>query len=178
MSKIDRAIAEGHLFIVHKHITMDADLSNGTNQSNEDLFTITGIVRVLRLYGYVETAALNTDVTLAYFDTFPTGGAAVELTKAALAPDISSYEVGSLLIKGQQAGAILNALRANVAMLLEEDADYKKTGKSFIVGKKNGAVTTIRFNWSSDTDHTSQTGVIDFIAVWEPVSDDGELVPA
>ncbi|GAJ03323.1 unnamed protein product, partial [marine sediment metagenome] len=135
-------------------------------------------VRVFYIYGIVETAALAADVTLCYLDIFPTGGPAVEITKSGASPAMSNFEIGSGVIKTQEAGQIITVLRANVAMFAEEDADFKKVAKPFIAGKKSGAVTNIRFVYTTGTDLTLQTGVIHFVAQWQPLSSDGALVPA
>jgi len=171
--KLDRAIAEDHLYLATKHLTI-----NGNNaQILSNLFLVTGVVRVFYIYGIVETAALAADVTDCYFDIFPTAGAAVELTKIVGAPAMSSFEVGSGIIKTQEVGQIVTVLRANVAMFAEEDAAYRKIAKPFIAGKQSGAVTHIRFVYTTTTDLSEETGVIHFVAQWQPLSSDGDLVP-
>ncbi|GAI10841.1 unnamed protein product [marine sediment metagenome] len=172
--KIDRTIAEDHLYIAVKHLTINGNAA----QIFSNLFVVTGVVRVFYIYGIVETATLAADVTACYFDVFPTAGAAVELTKIVAAPAMSSFEVGSGIIKSQEAAQIATVLRANVAMFAEEDADFKKVAKPFILGKKSGAVTNVRFVYTTGTDLTEETGVIHFEAQWQPLSSDGALVPA
>lgn len=172
--KIDRAIAEDHLYIATKHITVNENAA----QALKNLFVVTGVVRVFYIYGIVETAALADDVTDCYFDIFPTAGAAVEITKIIGAPAMSLFEVGSGIIKTQEVAQIATVLRANVAMFAEEDADFRKVAKPFIAGKKSGAVTNIRFVYTTTTDLTEATGVIHFVAQWQPLSSDGALVPA
>ncbi len=172
--KIDRAIVEGHLYHSHKHITINGD----TETVVSNLFVVTGIVRVFTLYGYVETATLDAAITACWWDLFPTAGASVPLTKEAGAPAMSDFEVGSLIIKDDIAANMATVKRANAGIFLEESSNYKKPFKPFIVGKKNGAVTQIRFMYTAGGAYGASTGKIDFIVVWEPVSDDGELTPA
>jgi len=140
MSKIDDAILAYHHIHRNKSITI-----NGNNETvTSNLFKITGIARVLFLGGVVQTATIGSNVTDCWFDLFPTGGASVPLTKQVGAPAMSDFEVGSAIIKADIAGNIASVLRANVGMFLEEDADYKKPFKTFLVGKDNDAVTQIR----------------------------------
>jgi len=172
--KIDRTIAEDHLYLAVKHVTINGNAA----QIFSNLFVVTGIVMVFYIYGVVETAALAADVTDCYFDIFPTAGAAVEINKIVGAPAMSSFEVGSGIIKTQEAAQIATALRANIAIFAEEDTDFKRVAKPFIAGKKSGAVTHIRFVYTTTTDLTEETGVIHFEAQWQPLSSDGALVPA
>ena len=172
--KLDQLLLSNHHVHVTKHITINGD----TETVISNLFVVTGLVRVALLVGIVETATLAANVTDCWFDLFPTAGVSVPLTTQAAAPAMSAFEVGSAIIKAREAGQIANILRANVGMLLEEDADYKEPFKSFIVGKDSDAVTQIRFMYTTNDDYSAQTGVIHFEAIYEPITNGALLTPA
>lgn len=172
--KIDEAILAYHHIHRTKHITINGNAETVTS----NLFKITGVVRVVFLAGVVETATLGSNVTDCWFDLFPTGGASVPLTKQVGAPAMSDFEVGSAIIKAQEAAQIANVLRANVGMFLEEDADYKHPFKSFLVGKDSDAVTQIRFIYTTTANLSAETGEIDFEVIYEPITNGSGITPA
>ena len=163
-----------HLFHSHKTITI-----NGDNETVQDsLFTITGAVTIQHLHGEVKTAALAANLTAAYLNLFPTGGAAVVLSKIAGAPAISDFEVGSILAKNSDVAQILDVQRANVAMILEAGVALQDIPFPFVVGKKSDAVTTLRFSYIAGDDYSAQTGQILWHCEWKPRSEDGLLIAA
>ncbi len=150
----------------------------GAGAQTAGLFVVTGIVVIVDFYGYVETATLSAGITAAQLDIFPTAGASVIMTKTAGAPAISGFEVGSLLVKGADVGQILEAHRSNVPVFQEAGVALQSVPFSFHVGKDIAAVTTIRFLYTSDGDHSGETGQIDWICQWKHLSHDGNLVAA
>lgn len=159
-------------FASHKTIAINGD----STTIFEDLFVITGAVTIEHFYAEIITAQLAANLTAAYLDLFPAGGAAVVLTKIAGAPAISDFEVGSLLAKNSDKNDILDVQRANVAMLLEAGVALEDIPYPFVVGKKNGAVTTIRFSYVAGADYTLENGEILWHCEWKPRSDDGLLL--
>lgn len=179
MSRSDRILTAGRITYRTKHIAIDADgTGNGAVEFPNNLFVLTGLVRVLSLEGIVEDAALHADVTACWFDLFPTAGASVALTKESGAPAMSSFEVGSFIVKDDIASNIATVKRANVAMFLEETAAFQNPYKPFWVGKKNGAVTQIRFMYTTNADLQAEDGVIHFEVAYRPISVGSSLVPA
>lgn len=173
--KIDHSISPlGHVRSAKKLLTIN---SNAGSPELASLFEITGLVVVHALHGVVETAALAASITGVYLDVFPTAGAAVVLTKIAGGPALSSFEASSLLVKDKEAAQILTVSRANVAIFEEADATFREVIKEFHLGKKSGAVTTVRMVYTAGGDYTSETGQIHWEIVWEAVSDDGMVVP-
>ena len=173
MSKADEILLAYHHIHIHKHLTI-----NGNNETvTTNLFTVTGLVRVVTLLGFVETATLGSNVTDCWWDLFPTAGASVPLTKQAGAPAMTVFEVGSAIIKAREAVQIASVLRANVGMFLEEDAVYKHPFKTFIVGKDSDAVTNIRFMYTTTANLSAQTGVIHFEIIYEPISNGALVAP-
>jgi len=144
----------------------------------DSLFVVTGAVRIQHLHAEVVTAPLAADLTAAYLDLFPTGGAAVVLSKVAGAPAISDFEVGSLLAKNSDVAQILDVQRANVAMVLEAGLALQAIPFPFVVGKKSGAVTTLRFSYIAGADYSLELGEILWHCEWIPRSGDGLLLAA
>ena len=173
--KIDHAISSGHVRTAKKLLTIN---SNAGSPELASLFTITGIVFVYNIDGHTETATLAAAVTAVYLDIFPTGGAAGALTKIAGGPAISGFEVGSYLVKDREAGQILTAARANVAIFEEQDNTLQEILKPFVLGKKSGAVTTVRMVYTAGGDYSSETGQVHWQVDWIPISDDGFVEPA
>ena len=173
--KIEHAISSGHTRIAEKLLAIN---SNAGSPEYASLFTITGLVLVYHLDGHVETAALAAALTAVYLDLFPTAGAAVVLTKISGAPAISSFEVGSYLAKEREAAQTLTAARANVAIFEEQDNALQEIRKPFVLGKKSGAVTTVRMVYSAGGDYTSENGEVHWQLEWVPISDDGFVEPA
>ncbi len=173
--KIDHAISKNHTRLAKKLLTIN---SNTGSPEQASLFVITGLVLVYHIDGHTETATLAAAVTAVYLDIFPTGGAAVVLTKIAGAPAISSFEVGSYIGKDREAAQILTAARANVAIFEEQDNALQEIRKPFVLGKKSGAVTTVRMVYTAGGDYTSETGKVHWQIEWVPISDDGFIEPA
>ena len=162
------------IFHSEKTITINGD----TTTVFDSLYTLTGSVRIVHFHAEVITAVLAANLTAAYLDIFPTGGAAVVLTKIAGAPAISDFEVGSILAKNSDVAQILDVQRADVAMILEAGVALQKIPFPFIAGKKSGAVTTIRFSYIAGADYSLETGQILWHCEWIPRTEDGLLVAA
>jgi len=168
------------LFLAYHHVHRTKHITINGNAAIvvSNLFVVTGLVRVVTLFGLVETATLGANVTDCWFDLFPTAGVSVPLTTEAAAPAMSAFEVGSAIIKSREAGQIATVLQANVGMFLEEDADYKFPFKSFLVGKKSTAVTQIRFMYTTNANLSAETGKIHFETIYEPISNGSKIEPA
>ncbi len=173
--KLDHAIASRHVRFAKKLLTIN---SNAGSPEYASLFTITGLVLVYNIDGHTETAALAAAITAVYLDIFPTAGTPVVLTKISGAPAISSFEVGSYLVKDREAGQILTVARANVAIFEEQDNVMQEILKPFALGKKSGAVTTVRMVYTAGGDYSSETGKIHWQIHWIRISEDGFVEPA
>jgi len=171
--RIDNSRGIHRVFDTYKTLTI-----NGNGATLAGLFVVTGVVSIHLLEGVVVTAALAADLTACQLDIFPTAGAAVIMTKTAGAPAISSFEVGSLIGKYSDVAQILDVKRANVAMFQEAGVALQAIPFEFHVGKKSGAVTTIRFLYTAGADYAAETGAIKWHATWSAISSDGLLVSA
>jgi len=157
-------------YLLHKNETLN---NGGANTYEDNLFTITGIIQINSIYGYVITA-ISANVTVAYLDLFPTAGAAIEITDNG-GTAISSIKVDSLLIKQAIATTAIGVYDSNLCYVAEVSTNFNKSFKPFIVAKKDGAVTNIRFVY---TTNGGATGRIHWHLEWKPLSDDGSAVNA
>jgi len=156
----------GFEFASHLSVHTDWSVVGGA-AGTDNLFQVTGSVRVLYIYGHVETQ-MNADVDTLYLE-LDDGINQVNVTGTTLDPN--SAEVGSLIIKTLAAANNLVLLQAD-EVRLDESSDGKKGGAGFIVTAKTGANSYIRCGWTG----TGATGVIHWHVQWEPVTDEGFIV--
>lgn len=143
-----------------KVTTVTADLSY-------NLFKITGIVDIVKIYGVVETV-LAADVTAACLQLFPTGGAAIQLSSVG-GVDISSAPVGSLILKQNVLAQALTLKSSALGFAVENAATWEF--QRVTVGQKASTETHVRFTRAG----AGASGVIRWYVEWEPVSKDGFL---
>lgn len=132
--------------------------------------TLTGTVLVHRMFGQV-TTVLSANVTAAF----------VELYDQTASPDISA--AGGVSLSDAPVGSMIwrSALVTGALAYDSSAAGFFQDGSAvgdevfthFIVGKKTGATTIIRFTYST-TDAPS-SGAILWTLDWEPLSTDGNL---
>lgn len=155
--------------IVSKAITLSA--SNTT--ANVPIFTVTGDVQVLSLYGVV-TTALGSNVTAAYWRVNDqTAQTAISL---ATGTTLSSFTVGSLLTRRSLVSVALVGTNANAAAVVDPVA---ATAPGYfmpftIVQKTGNVLTQIEFVYT--TTNTPTSGAITFYAGWVPLSDGANIV--
>lgn len=174
MSRSDRILTHDLGIIRTKHLAINGN--NNTFVSN--LFKVTGLVRVLSLVGTVETAALGSNVTDCWWDLYSTNGSSALTGTTTPAPAMTGFQVGSAIIKAEKAAEDATILQADVPMFLEEDADYKKPFKSFIVGKDAAAETLIRFMYTTNANLSTDNGIIHFEVKYEPITSGSKIEPA
>lgn len=147
------------------------NVNNGT--ANGALFSITGTVRILKLYGVV-TTVLGTNHTGAYFNLYDQT-ARVNITLNTVGVTLSSFAVGSIVAKTALA-ATLATIQSNAAGAIIEPATAQGLVFSeFVAVKKTGAVTEIDYTYTSTNTPTS--GVIQFFCEWQPMSADAAVTP-
>lgn len=156
--------------VVEKSITLSA--SNTT--AAVPLFTLTGDVQVLALYGVV-TTALGSNVTAAHWRlNDQTAQPAISL---ATGTTLSSFTVGSLLTRRSLVSVALVGTNANAGAVVDPVA---ATAPGFfmpfsIVQKTAGVLTQIEFVYT--TTNTPTSGAIKFFAGWVPLSTGASLLP-
>lgn len=151
---------------VWSHYIFDDDIGNPITYAagtTHNIFQVTGVVDIKRLYGVVTTLMENVSSAM-HLEVFSSGGSVV-ITKIAGAPDVAALVVGSLLIKGAEAGTILtmkSAATPSVAEAIGADPDAQ-----VIVIADADQDTFIRSNITA----ALASGVIEWHCKWEPLSD-------
>lgn len=145
-------------------------LTGNATTVNVPIFSITGTVNVVGLYGVV-TTDLGANNTAAYWRlNDQTAQPAITL---ATGTTLSGVKAGSVIVKKGLAAAAL-VLLDNSAGRVSEPTTLETTYFSpFVATKKTAAATNIEFTYTTTDAPTS--GVIQFFAVWLPVSADGQV---
>ncbi|MFA7257589.1 MAG: hypothetical protein WC047_08455 [Kiritimatiellales bacterium] len=154
---------------VYKSLNIDA--SNTTKQS--PIFTVTGSVEVLGLWGIV-TTALSSNITAAFWQ-FNDQTATPDISLAT-GTTLSSFAVGSLLTRKSLVSVALTGNNASAAAVVDPVA---ATAPGYfmpfaLVQKTAGVLSQIEFVYTST--NTPATGVIKFGVRWLPLSEDGNVV--
>jgi hypothetical protein len=153
-------------------VTKSLTLSANNTTANVPIFTVTGSVEIIGLYGVV-TTALSSNITAAY----------LQINDQTATPDISlasgttlsSFTVGSLVARTSVAGVAVVGANASAGRVTDPVA---ATAPSLlmpfgITQKDGGILTQIEFVYS--TTNTPASGVIKWYARWFPLSDDGNI---
>lgn len=146
------------------------NVCNGNGAQTDNLFTVTGAVKVLQIWAEITQVTNGTVLSGNYLDLYDST-AAVEITDSGAPLDLSGVtEVGGILIKnGASATVALAQMRNNVGVLLDTMAT------PFYIAKKVGAATYIRhcFTGNADT-NVSMTWYVRYVKL----SSDGALAAA
>lgn len=134
------------------------------------VFSITGTVNVVALYGVV-TTDLGANNTAAYWRlNDQTAQPAITL---ATGTTISAVKAGSTIVKKGLAAAALTLLDNSAGRVSEPTTLETTFFSPFVAMKKTAAETDIEFVYT--TTDTPTSGVIQFFAVWLPVSANGAV---
>lgn len=145
-------------------------LSGSNTTVASPIFTVTGTVNVVSLYGVV-TTDLGANNTAAYWRlNDQTAQPAITL---ATGTTLSGVKAGSTIVKKGLAGAALTLLDNSAGRVSEPTTLETTYFSPFVATKKTAALTQIEFVYT--TTDTPTSGVIQFFAVWLPVSADGAL---
>jgi hypothetical protein len=143
----------------------------GTGTLHIPLFSLTGTVEVVSLWGVV-TTALGSNVTAAYFRLWDqTTASDISLNTGTT---LSGYGIGSLLSRTSVATVALTGTKSDQGRVQDPvAATAPDCFMPFIINQKTGSIKTeIEFVYT--TNNTS-AGAITFYAGFIPVSPDGNL---
>lgn len=129
------------------------------------LFTVTGSVQVLGIWGIV-TTTLGSNNTAAYWRL--NDAAAQSDITLATGTTLSSAGVGSTIVKKGLAGAALTLLTSAQERVSEPTTLETMYFSPFVAVGKVAATTNIEFVYT--TSQTPTTGAIDFCLSWLPLS--------
>lgn len=145
-------------------------LSGSNTTVNTPIFTITGTVNVVGLYGVV-TTNLGANNTAAYWRlNDQTAQSAITL---ATGTTLSGVKAGSTIVKKGLAAAALTLLDNSAGRISEPTTLETTYFSPFVAMQKTAALTQIEFVYT--TTDTPTSGAIQFFAVWLPLSADGAV---
>lgn len=158
------ALIRGKGRVVTKELSLD-----GTGAQTDNVFTVTGSVEIIDIYGVLTDATDVTTLSGASFTAYD-GTNTVDITESTTGVDLSGATVNSLIIK--------NNTNANAAVLNDSsqvrvnDTVTNEIFAPFIITAKNGATTYIRFNFTGDADTDA---VMKIYLSFIELSDDGNV---
>ena len=131
---------------------------------DENLFTISGGVEILRLSGIFTLVTDVSAVTAAGFDLYD-GTNVVQVTSAA-GTDLSASTLQTHILRVDQAAAAVTSLKSDQVRIID-GAVGLDLHAPFVVSSKYGATTYLRFNYTSDGGGANFK--MTFEAVWRPL---------
>jgi hypothetical protein len=169
-------LAEGSAYhaLVHAgniHASKEVTLNpGGAAAQNENFFTITGVCRIRQIHGRVTQATDSTTFSSVSFDV--DDGAAQDPITSAAGVDGSGCVVGDIFIRNNKKTAAAAYIDTAAAGSVLDPGLNDAVLTPFIVNKKDGQTTYIRFNYTSDinTDVDMEMNI-----EYEPISDDGVI---
>ena len=139
---------------------------NGDGAQTDNIFSITGTVDVLEIWGVCTEATDSTDLADCSFAVYD-GTATLELTDSDAPTDCSGMAVGEVVFKNGASASVALAYHDIAAGVLSDLTQTKVR-----ISKKTGASTYIQFLFNGD----ANTDVdIKFYVLYKPVSDDGAI---
>jgi len=156
--------AGGRCDYVSKQMT-----TNGAG--TEDLFTVTGQVRIIQVYGIVtaEAEGPNTTFSNCKFSIYDQTNTVDMCTVV----NASGIEVADVLIKQADDGTAMVWMDTDNAEVYSEAGTFRRAFFEGVAAKKEGAATYVRFSYTGDgtTDVT-----MTFYIRWQPLSAGSSLV--
>ena len=136
------------------------------------IFTVTGAVRVLGLWGFV-TTAFGVNHTAAHW-RINDQTATDQVITAAAGTDLSAISLGAFIVKDGLAAAALTYKTADAASLLEPTTLQTSIFSPFVVVQKTGDIQTdIEYVYTTSDSPTS--GAMMFSIGFVPLSPDGDI---
>ena len=148
--------------VASKRLSVDGT-PNGAQ--DENLFTISGAVEILRLSGVFTDVDDVSAITAAGFDLIDGDNNIVQITSAA-GTNLSASTLQTHILRVDQAAAAVTALKSDQVRIID-GAVGLDLHAPFVVNAKNGGTTYLRFNYTSDGGGAEF--IMLFEAVWRPL---------
>ncbi len=152
-----------------RHVAASITLSASGTTASVDVFTLTGSVLIHAMWAEVATL-IGVNHT-AGFLRLDDASAQVNITASGVT--ISAFQAGSIVVKEGLAATALTGLRSDQIRLSEPAAAGDPALQAFIVTADAAATSNIEYRYT--TSDTPTSGVLRWHAIWEPLSDDGNL---
>jgi len=166
---------ENHVPITQNGLLVEKTISLTANNETVavPLFTVTGSVQFIALYGVVQET-LGSQVTAASWRV--NDGSAQPSISALAGTTLSGFVAGSTLVRRGIASVALVASNASLTALIDPVASTTPGSfMPFIIIEKNGGPTAIEFRYA--TTNTPTTGSITFYAGWVPLTPNANVTP-
>ena len=147
-------------------------LSANNTTAQVPIFSVTGQVEILGLYGVV-TTALSSNITAAYWRS--NDGTSTPAISLATGTTLSSFAVGSLITRRSIVSVALVGVDASASFVQDPvAATAPGVFMPFILGQKTAGVTTnVEFVYT--TTNAPATGAIKFYIGWIPLTEDSYI---
>lgn len=136
------------------------------------IFSVTGAVQVLGIYGVVTTDLGANHTAAAWRLNDQTAQVNITLNTGV---DISAAKAGSVIVKKGLAAAAATYLNNSAGRVSEPTTLETMYFSPFVAVKKTGAATNIEYVYATTDSPTS--GAMQFFVLWYPVSADGRVTP-
>jgi hypothetical protein len=156
-----------------KKISKTGHTLNGEGAQTDNIFTITGAVEIVALWGECTEATNATTCGTCYFDLFD-GSAALEVTDNG-GTDLASITVGSVISKTAAATVALTKTANDAGALIDGAAGAQTVFCPFVAMKKTGEATYLRFCFTGDVDTDID---MTFNVRYVPLTTDGAIAAA
>lgn len=143
--------------------------ASNTTES-KTLFTFTGTIEVVALYGVV-TTALGSNHTAAHFRL--NDGTNTPAITLATGTTMSNAAVGSTIVADRLAATAVTLGDSSQARVLQPSTVNGNEGQNQIFVAKNGATNTIEYRYTTTSTPTS--GAATFFIKWRPLSPDASV---
>lgn len=151
--------------------TKSQTLSASNTTAATPIFSVTGTVEVLRLWGVVTTTLGANHTTAFYRLNDQTAQPAITV---ATGTALSAIAAGSVIAKLGLAAAAVTKIDNAAGRVTEPTTLETLVFSPFVLTKKTAAATNIEYSYA--TTDTPTSGVIQHFVEWRPVSGDGSLV--
>lgn len=163
----NRIPIQGHGLVAIKSVTFVGDGETAVIP----LFSVTGVVELLKLWGVVTTAFENH--TAAHWRVNDQTAADQVITKAT-GTDLSDISAGALIIANVLAATALTYKTADAGSLLQPAVVNSQIWSPSVIVQKTGSIETdIEYVYTTTDSPTS--GVMQFFAGYLPLSEGGKL---
>lgn len=152
-------------------LTNSKTLSASGATANVPLFTVAGVVRVLKLGGIV-TTNIGANHTNAYFNLYDQT-ARVNITLQPAGATLSGLLAGTMISKADLAAVAANVKTAAVGGIVEPAVKETMVFSEFVTVKKSTAATEIDYTYTTTDAPTS--GVIQFFIEYQLISADAAV---
>lgn len=152
--------------------TTKHNMTGNNTTVNDPIFTVTGAIEVLGLWGVV-TVVLGANHTTAFFRG--NDGSNTPAITLATGTTLSAANVGSIFTKAGLAAAAVTLIKSDQMRIAEPTTLETTYFSPFVLNAKNGTTSNIEYSYA--TTDTPTSGQIQFFMRWLPLSINAAVTP-